>query len=323
MGSVVISVDAELGWGFHDLADPPMERLEAGRSGWTRLLDILDKHSVPATWGVVGHLMLDDCDGTHANLPSLDGWFDTERGRWRERPDFRFGPELVRGIVEAEPNHEVACHTFSHVLFGDDRVTEDIARGELRAAVDAGTRFGIEYSTLIFPRNSVGHRDLLGEFGFMCYRSRRARPSNALSRVGEKLLSTIAPDRIPLVTPSVDEHGLVDIPPSLYLFGFEGTPRTVAEAVGVDPIVRQAVRGIDRASREDGIFHVWLHPNDICTDRDARRIDRIVEYAAAKRDNTDLQIETMAAVADRVRWRARRDEPDRSLTSRAAPHEQR
>jgi peptidoglycan/xylan/chitin deacetylase (PgdA/CDA1 family) len=316
VGSFVISIDAELAWGFHDVSDPPMERIEAGRDGWLTLLDIFDEHDVPATWGVVGHLMLEDCDGVHADLGPIDGWFDSERKQWRDRPDLRFGPDLVRGILESDIDHEIACHTFSHVLFDDPRVTDRVVRGELEAAAAAARRFDVTYDSLIFPRNAVGYRELLGDFGFTCYRSRRPRPSGAPGRAVEKLLAIADPDRLHLVTPTVDEYGLVDVPPSLYLFGFEGWARTAAEAIGEDPIVRQAKRGIDRASRTAGVFHVWLHPNDIVTERDARRVERIVEYAARKREITPLSIETMATVADRVRWQARRDEPSRQLTSR-------
>jgi hypothetical protein len=316
VGSFVISIDAELGWGFHDVADPPMDRVEAGRDGWITLLDILNEHDVPATWAVVGHLMLEDCDGVHADIPSIDGWFQHERGRWRDRPDLRFGPDLVRSVLQSDVDHEIACHTFSHVLFDDPRLTDRMARGELDAATAAASRFDVAYDSLIFPRNAVGYRELLREFEFTCYRSRRPRPSSALGRVVEKLLAAVDPNRLDLVTPTVDEYGLVDVPPSLYLFGFEGWARTVAEVIGVDPIVRQAKRGIDRACRTAGVFHVWLHPNDILTERDVHRIATIVEYAAQKRETTDLSIETMATVADRVRWQARRGEPTRQLTRR-------
>lgn len=300
MGSVVISIDAELGWGFHDLSDPPTDRIEAARSGWQTLLDIFEIHDVPATWAVVGHLMLEDCDGIHADHPSVDGWFDRERADWRERPELRFGTDLVGRVLAAESGHEVGCHTFSHVLFDDPRVTRRIASAELRAAIDAARPFDVEYDSFVFPRNAVGYRELLAEFGFACYRSRGAAPSGRIRRSADKFLAAADPGRVDLVEPTVDEYGLVDIPPSLYLFGFEGAARTVAESLVGDPIVRQARRGIDRASREDGVFHVWLHPNNLRTERDARRMRAIVEHAAARRDETDLRLETMAEAAKRV-----------------------
>jgi len=296
---VVFSIDAELGWGFHDLPEPPADRLAAARPGWNRLLDVLAEHEVPATWAVVGHLLLADCDGVHADHPSIEGWFERERTDWRDRPDLRFGPDLVTGIRDSPVDHEIACHTFSHVLFDDPRVTREIARAEIAAAVDVAAPYDIEYDSVVFPRNAVGHRDVLGEFGISTYRSKAAEPDGRFRRAAGKLASAALP-RATLVEPTVDEYGLLDIPPSLFLFGFEGRPRRLAESVWGDPIVRQARHGIDRASQEDGVFHLWLHPNNVGTDRDARRVEAIVEYAAERRATTDLTIETMASVADRT-----------------------
>ena len=298
MGAVVFSVDAELGWGFHDLPDPPTRRVEAGREGWLTLLDIFDRYDVPATWAVVGHLMLDSCDGVHADHPAIDGWFDRERTSWRDRPDLRFGTDLVRQTVGG--GHEIACHTFSHVRFGDPRITPEIAAAELAAASDAAERFGVEYDSIVFPRNAVGHRDRVADAGFTCYRSREPAPATGAGRAAAKLRDALTA-RPSMVEPTVDEYGLVNVPPSLFLFGFEGRARTVATALGGDPIRRQARNGIDRAAETDGVFHMWLHPNNLCTPRDARRIDAIVEYAAQRREEDGLRIETMAETAARVR----------------------
>lgn len=300
VGSVVFSLDAELGWGFHDHEDPPADRVAAGRTGWRTLLDTFERHGVPATWAVVGHLLLEDCDGVHADHPSPDGWFARERGAWRDRPDLRFGVDLVEAVAEADVDHEIGCHSFSHVLFDDPRTTRAVARAELAAAVEAAEPHGIEYESFVFPRNGVGHRDLLADAGFRAYRSGAATPESRVGRVAEKLLAAADPGRVELVEPTVDEHGLVDVPPSLFCFGFEGAARTAMEALGSDPIVRQAKHAVDRASRTDGVFHAWLHPNNLLTDRDGRRMESIVEYAAEKRERTDLRIETMAEVAERT-----------------------
>lgn len=300
MGSVVISVDAELGWGFSDHEEPPLSRVDAARTGWRVLLDVLETHDVAATWAVVGHLFLDDCDGGHGDHLAVDGCGDPERGRGRGRPELRFGRDLVGEVVDADADHEIACHSFSHLLFDTPETTRELARAELAAAAEAARSVGVEFESFVYPRNAVGHRDLLAEFGFRCYRGTGQEPESRLRRTAWKLLATSGHSSVPLTTPTVDEYGLVDIQPSLYLFGFEGWPRQVATALWDDPVVRLAKRGIDRANREDALVHFWLHPNNLQTERDVSRVRRIVAYAAAQRDRTDLSIETMADVAARV-----------------------
>ncbi|UHQ95335.1 polysaccharide deacetylase family protein [Haloterrigena alkaliphila] len=296
MGSVVVSLDAELGWGFHDLPDPPTERVEAGRRGWQVMLELLDEFDVPATWAVVGHLMLDSCDGSHESHPAPSGWFDREREAWRDREDLRFGPDLVAGILEADADHEFASHSFSHVLFGREETERELAVAELDRATEIAAEWNQSVDTFIYPRNDVGHRDVLAEYGVSAYRGK----SPTRDGVRGVFDSTVR-DRSMLVDPATDEYGLVNVPASLFLFGFEGPARTVAESIWTDPMLELARRGIDEAVHGDGVFHIWLHPNNLTSERDDARMRSILSYLAKRRAETDLTVETMGDVAQRVR----------------------
>lgn len=295
VGSVVISLDAELGWGFHDLEDPPIDRVESGRRGWKRMLSMLEHYDVPATWAVVGHLMLESCDGDHAAHPAPPGWFERERTSWRDRPDLRFGTDLVDGVIDADVDHELASHSFSHVLFGEPSTTRELATAEFERSQEIAADWGHSLESFVYPRNDVGHRDALAESGFRAYRGRSPTPDGVRGLVDSRVRN-----RTLLVHPALDEHGLVNVPASIFLFGFEGPARTVAESVWEDPMVVQARRGIDEAAAGDGVFHVWLHPNNLTTERDDERMRTIVEYIAEKREETPLTVETMGDVADRV-----------------------
>jgi len=295
VSSVVISVDAELGWGFHDLDELPVDRVEAGRDGWRYLLDLFDQYQVPATWAVVGHLFLDDCDSVHPGHPTPSDWFTHEREQWQSRRDLRFGGELIDTLVTADVDHDIASHTFSHILFDREWASPEVVQAELDAAIEAGQQFDIDYDSFVYPRNIVGHRELLAENDFVAYRG--SMPSGA-GWAFSRLASLVDSEQTRLVEPYVDEYGLVDVPPSLYLFDIKGKARTVIETAA-DPIVRITTNGIDRAIREGGVFHLWLHPNDLQTARDVDRIRRILEYIDQRRDS-GLTVETMADVASRV-----------------------
>ncbi|AXR78725.1 polysaccharide deacetylase family protein [Natrarchaeobaculum sulfurireducens] len=303
MGSVVLSVDAELAWGFHDLPEPPRQRIRNARWGWQRLLELLEDYDVPATWGVVGHLLLESCDGRHADHPAAaDGWFEREPGGSFEDDDRWYGLDLVAAVRNGRPSHEIGCHTFSHVVF-DQSTDRAVVDAELERCVSVADRHGLSLESFVFPRNVVGHRDALAEYDFDCYRgigpprwydhSRFYRPGKLASFVAGRTPP-------PLVVPEIDEHGLVNVPASLCLFSFEGTARSVVEPFVGDPVLRKAKLGIDAAASSDGICHFWLHPNDITSTRDVRRLRRIFTYLEAKRDETPLQVETMAGVARRV-----------------------
>lgn len=298
----MISIDAELGWGHHDREDPPERRLANARRGWSRLGDLLDRYQVPATWAVVGHLMLEDCDGVHADHPLSPEWFARESGEWDGRPELRFAPDLVDDVLSADVDHELACHGFSHAPLDHVHASRRVMRAELDACIEVARAWDVEFSSFVYPRNRIGHRDVLAEYGFTCFRGSSPKGRHAIrtlrpfQKVARGTVTSPA-----TVTPTIDEHRLVDVPGSMYLFGFEGWLRTAAEALWADPMVEQAERGIDAvAGRDGGVFHVWFHPNDLRSPRDVVRVERFLRYLADRREETPLEVETMAEVAART-----------------------
>jgi len=307
MGTVVVSIDAELGWGFHDLAPvkQPAMRIERSRQAWLTLIDLLESADIAATWAVVGHLFEASCDGRHEGYPAPEGWFDHERDADPMPERFRCGPELVQRLADGSVDHDVGSHSYSHVEFDADYATEALARAECRRATEVAAEYGLTMESFVYPRNSVGHREVIADAGFSCYRSaapHRRTPSllpRALQRVAR---ATVVDTPPPLVSPSLDEYGLVEIPASMFLFTFEGLARRMAEQTVGDPIVKQARLGVDAAAdSEDGVFHLWLHPNNVVTSADIDRVDAIFQYIDHVRETTDMTVETMADVADRVR----------------------
>ena len=321
-GTVVISLDAELGWGFHDHGALPAERVAGARGAWRFLVDLFEAHGIPATWAVVGHLFLAECDGVHADHPAGAEWFARDpggrydpsgaggpaeatagdgHGAGADRRSDWFGLDLIDAIRESEPDHEIGSHTFSHVEFGRPDTSREVAAAELRQSVAAAADRGIELESVVFPRNSVGHRDLLRDHGFSSYRGRapaRWYDAGALRRPGKLATYALGASAPPIVEPVVDEHGLVNVPASLYLYAFDGAARDAFEAAFGDPVARQVRLGLDRLrDRNDGVLHLWLHPNNVVTRRDRERLGRIVATIAAYRDEYGIGVDTVSGVA--------------------------
>lgn len=296
MGDVVVSIDAELSWGYHDLDSAP-DRVDDAREGWQTVLRLLEKYDVPATWGIVGHLMLDECDGRHVTHPLGPSWFSCSPGRATIDDEWR-APGLVEAVRSSPQNHEIASHNFSHVeMVSVDRAVAD---AELDASQAAAERFGVELESFIFPRNWVAHRDVLADRGLRCYRGTQPTHwyDDSLLRPLAKLVDWSPAGNVPpIVTPTVDEYGLVNVPPSLYLFSFEGNARRLSTRLGYRPVVAVAKRGIDRAIDADGIFHMWFHPHNLLQPDGAERLDAILDHLAKRRAESELEVRTMAEVA--------------------------
>lgn len=299
-GAVVLSVDAELDWGYRQEERPSAHHLQSARSGWRTVLDYCDEYELPATWAIVGHLFQDTCDGTHADHPAPTGWFQCARDDASERAEFRCAPRLVREVSIADVDHDIGTHTYSNVEFGDDAVGENLATCELVAALEAAADVSCEMTSLTCPNDNVGHLKTLTEWGFTCYRSvhpgRSPRPETSGTNVGS---SPLPPP--PLSNPYVDAYGLVNIPPSLHLYGFAPIAKRTKGDGAADPVVRQARRGVERAIRDGGVFHVWFRPRDVVTDRHVERLRAVFEYVDRRRSETDLTVATMAELAGTIR----------------------
>ena len=86
----IISLDTELLWGY--IAQPPTLRRAISlmknddkkvRGCIEILLNLFEKHNIPATWAIVGHLFLDHCekeDGIpHKDMPRFkDDWYSSD-----------------------------------------------------------------------------------------------------------------------------------------------------------------------------------------------------------------------------------------------------
>lgn len=303
MGSVVVSLDAELAWGFHDLDEPPTERIQNARTAWKRLLELFDTYDVPATWAIVGHLMLEVCDGRHDEHPaSVDGWFDRDPGGDESHSKRWFGNGLLKAVENAAIDHEIASHSFSHAVFDPETLEREVAVAELDQSVDAAAERGIDLESFVFPRNVVGYRELLAEHGFAAYRGTRPAEwyDDAPSYAVGKVVASLKWSTPPIVYPEVDEHGLVDVPASFYLFSLGNVDWPFVKPVCNDLLASRGKRGIDEVVDSGGVFHLWLHPNNLIQLSDFALLEDILAYVDTRREQTDLLVETMADVAKRV-----------------------
>ena len=297
MGTVVLSIDAELAWGFHDLATPPRDRIDGARAGWLTLLDLLDTHRLPATWAVVGHLMLEDCDGRHADHPAPAHWFPCGDGPGWHAPD------LIEAILEARVDHELASHTFSHVQFGADWVTEAVVDAELTRHQELADQWDVPLESFVFPRNDVAFRDRLAANGFSAYRGRKPRRwyERPPIRPFGKGVAAMASSAPPAVEPGIDEYGLVNVPASMDLFGFEGPPKRLLEPFVGDPIVGMTREGVRDVARHGGVLHGWLHPNNLISPAAVDRLDAVFSAIAEARDREGLHVATIGELARKAR----------------------
>jgi peptidoglycan/xylan/chitin deacetylase (PgdA/CDA1 family) len=314
-GAFVLSLDFELIWGTLDVCGPERFRRACERERsevFGALLALLEEFAIPATWCVLGHVMLDSCaaDNGHKHAEIVRPTHAWQQGDWFEhdpcsdeqRAPIFYGRSMVKRLLEARVPQEIGCHSFSHVIFGDEGCSRDTAASEVRACVRLAGDLGVAPRSFAFPRNQVGHLDVLREHGFTCYRGPEptwyvggGRAAGRLKRAGH-LADVLLARRPPVVAPQPTQ-GLVNIPASMMFFPAHGARRHIP----VSRRVRRALKGVECAAREQRIMHLWFHPTNIADETNAMLggLREVFAEVARRRERSELDVLSMGALAER------------------------
>jgi peptidoglycan/xylan/chitin deacetylase (PgdA/CDA1 family) len=307
---MLISIDTEMAWGIVHRGSPNSYHWPEERSVLSALLDVFDRYDVPATWAIVGHLFLSGCERRNGRAhPEIvrpdyawrdEDWFADDPCEPATPTSKWYAPDLVDDIRARSARHEVASHGFSHVMIGAEGCSAEAFDSELRAAADAARPFDLRLRSFVYPRNSVGHQEVLRRHGYVAYRGARLDPFATLPGVVSRLARTadqILPTARSVVRP-VDEDGLWNFPATAR-FGIDhrrGDARLW---------LRQLHRRLDHAARHRGLFHLWFHPHNLQRDPELalRGLAGICERAARLREAGRLDMTTFGGLADVLRSR--------------------
>lgn len=310
-GSFVLSIDTELAWGSVHSGSfkQRWEHYGKTRDVIGKLLTLQETFQIQATWAVVGHLFLDSCqteDGVkHPEItrPSYDwfegDWFDADPcGHSRSDPNW-YGPDIIKQIQDCLVPQEIGCHGFSHMIVGDAGCSRECFNSEIQACLKQAEKWGVQLKSFIFPRNSVGHLDVLNENGFSAYRG--GTPAWFTKFPGRlkqlaRLMDSVLPISPPAVTPQPVTGGMWDVPASYFYPHRDGW----AKIIPVSIAVRKSKLGLAKAVREKSIFHLWFHPFNLASDPDAllQGLEEIFKNVARLRDQDMLENPTMGDLAE-------------------------
>lgn len=313
-GIFTLSLDFELIWGTSDLFGPQRFRqaCETEREiVIDQLLDLFTEFEVPATWCTVGHLFLDHCtqhNGVkHPEIPRPHhtwyprDWFHEDPCSTEQSDPIFYGRSLLEKIRKCAVPQEIGCHTFSHVIFGDAGCSEETARAELLECVRlAHEVLETELRSFAFPRNQVGHLQVLRECGFACYRGPEPNwheigPCPEAFKRLARLWEVLVAARPPTVMPQKTDCGLWNIPGSMMYFPMHGLRRHIPLQLRV----KRAVRGLQAAAQQKRIFHLWFHPTNMAdeTEQMFAGLRAILKHAVNLRSLNKLRFLPMGALA--------------------------
>ena len=280
-GALTISVDLELAWGNWDnLTDVHVRQVEHKERPIIRqIVQLFDDYEVPVTWAFVAALL--DPRSAQGRPGGEHLWY---------------APDVIDVIRSARVAHDLGCHGGRHIYL--DSVSQELAEQDLAFAKSICQDNDIDIRSFVFPRNQIGHPELLEKYGLRVYRGndkawhQRIRNQHLLLGRVANLVDIILP-LIPETVEPEREAGLVNLRGSLLFSGRNGLRRFAAPRT----MAAKLRNGIDAASFTGRIFHLWFHPSNFWYDTTVqfKLLHDFLRCAARARERGEIEIKPMSA----------------------------
>lgn len=309
-GSVTISIELELAWGQHDKGGSDICSLDRSKEECylNRLLETCDRYNVPVTFDVVGHLLLESCSGSHGG-PHDGRWFSSDPGTDATTDPLFYWPQVAGMIANRETTHELATHTFSHVLC--DEIDEQTLAWELNRCIEIHENAGFDPpTTIVTPRHRNVSYELLRNSGFEGIRTLKRHPKNStLGRYKQRAIFWTLNRGHPVYEPE-RRDGLVELYTTPYpsltavhlpngqlspLWPFQQIPMSVRQR-----IQRAYLRdSIQSAIEEDSNVHLWTHLYNLSNEAQWECLVPFFERLGRARQKGQVEVLRMADLTNR------------------------
>ena len=308
----LISFDCEGKWGMADCLNPDFKsRLTAPKltDVYARLTDLLDRHEIRASFGFVGLFTLSPDEWRDIRSWAIDALIDRDylRSFLDAEASGDFAGWFAPGVAEMIANHldhEFCAHGFSHCFYDPEQTSHALADLDLEALRKLPL-FREKKMTFIFPRNVVGHRDLLLKHGFTAFRKKRTQMSGAAGRL-MNLTQELKAHPKPEEHPKASLESATGLPAGYFLNWRSGARARIP----ISTTVRRWRGLVDGAIASGSVAHLWSHPhNFIDYPGMFEQFDAILGYAAERIRAGDLRNPTMLDYATAVRGEASSNPP--------------
>lgn len=296
-GVFTLSLDCEGLWGMADRESVFVSGAINNHSlddAYRFIADELDKNEVICTAAFVSCFAA-EYDAVRAQLDKIDilaemnpDWFQNVRPRLRDgRPQALSGLEGNRYWKRlASSGHEMAWHGATHLPLHPSTSCAAVSQ-ELELASSLAAGLGGIGTTVIFPRNLIGHLETLRDAGFEAYRDHKGKGN--LRRLAGYLREWAIRDHSDHDLPRSQDGWHVS--PSGHFLNW---PSGLRSTIPVEVTVRRWRSMLRHAAETGGYVHMWFHPHNLITAprmrESFRQIIREVGILSAKGDIANLSI---------------------------------
>jgi len=265
-GIFMISIDTEFAWGFIDKLNTDLARkyiyisAKRSRRNILKILQISEELKVPITVGFVGKLLLQD----NKTINSV----------WNAR-------DIFWQILNSRVEHEIACHSFSHIEF--TKCPREKAQYDIRMCKKVMRDLGVDPVSFLYPRNRIAYIDILKNEGFKTFRYRLKYKSSPNILLNIFVQSYGLPRNV---------NGLIAIPANI-LF-------QASSCVTNTALLLTSLRALKEIAISRKIFHIMLH-DYIESDIIILYLKYLFRYAKKLEKKGLIEIKTMYDVYEELK----------------------
>jgi peptidoglycan/xylan/chitin deacetylase (PgdA/CDA1 family) len=265
-GIFMISIDTEFAWGFIDKLNTDLARkyiyicAKRSRRNILKILQISEELNVPITFGFVGKLLLQDSK-THNSV-------------WNAK-------DIFLQIFNSRVEHEIACHSFSHIEF--TKCSREEAQYDIRMCKKVMRDLGVDPVSFLYPRNRIGYIDILKNEGFKTFRYRLKYKYSHDTLLDIFVQSYGLPKNV---------NSLIAIPANILFQSPSNVTNTVLWLTSLKALKEIAVNR--------RIFHIMLH-DYIESDITILYLKYILKYAKKMEKKGLIKIKTMRDIYEELK----------------------
>ncbi len=286
MGSVIISFDFEIGWG--DITNGVWRRREANgvykrlRQVLPEMLSIMDACEFSATWATVGAMIEVPQSRDFSHLTDTQ-YKVVENSIRVGEPDTFNGIDLFESVLAAKADHQIACHSYSHIPFDYAGVDGKFVREELQRFKHTLAQYHLTTSKLVFPENTEDFYAELLDSGIDKVRV----PADNFFKNRFLYLLSIAVIPPPSSKDSIDSSGVIRHYGSM-LFNDAGNAHRI-------PLLERRIQlGLDNVVNKNHDLHIWAHPFNFAESEPLlKSFKNMIERIVVLRDQGKLQVGLM------------------------------
>lgn len=323
-GHFVISLDYELHWGIfdHSSVDDYRENLTNVNLVINKLIALSDSYKIRLTFATVGFLFAKNKAELLTHSPKNKPQYVNNKlnpylyfnqiGNSEIDDPFHYGNSMTKKI-NANKNHELGTHTFSHYYCDEDGQILKQFEEDILAAKQIVKDKNIKLESIVFPRNMVAGQEYLEmsyKHGITSYRGTEKayiyniHPTKKhynwllfrLLRVLDCYVNITGNNTYNLE--GLYEKGkIINLPSSRFLRPYYSFLKFL------EPFkVYRIKKGMRRAAKKNELFHLWWHPHNFGKniDENFKSLEKIFQEYKRLNKKHQFTSETMTSLSNKM-----------------------